>query len=143
MKEKDIRVDRRRLETLMELKGFDNESLAKAMGKHYNSIIRLKQEQSTTFANLEILCDVLECHPFDLIVAAGYPKPFSVALVSHWRLSTNSVDAARARRVFSMAIPSDVIRTRHSLLPPSTSLAVSQKQKTPKFNIEIQKIYRS
>src|SRR5690606_36981377 len=58
--------------------GLDNESLAEAMGKHYNSIIRLKQEQSTTLANLEKLCQALQCHPFDLIVAEGFPEPFLV-----------------------------------------------------------------
>jgi DNA-binding Xre family transcriptional regulator len=78
----DIRIDRQRLETLMNLRGFDNESLAKAMGKHYNSVLRLKQEQSTTFSNLEKLCEVLQCHPFDLIVAEGFPQPFLEAQAS-------------------------------------------------------------
>lgn len=78
----DIRIDRKRLETLMELRGLDNESLAAGMNKHYNSIIRLKQEESTTLANLETLCQVLRCHPFDLIVAEGFPEPFLVAPAS-------------------------------------------------------------
>lgn len=78
----DIRIDRKRLEALMEMRGFDNESLAAAMEKHYNSIIRLKQEQSTTLANLEKLCQALECHPFDLIVAEGFPEPFLAAPAS-------------------------------------------------------------
>jgi len=78
----DIRIDRLRLERLMELRGFDNESLAAAMGKHYNSILRLKIEQSTTLANLEKLCQVLRCHPFDLLVAEGFPKPFLAAPAS-------------------------------------------------------------
>lgn len=79
----DIRIDRQRLETLMSMRGHDNESLAKAMGKHYNSVIRLKQEQSTTFSNLEILCEALQCHPFDLIVAEGFPQPFLATQASH------------------------------------------------------------
>jgi len=78
----DIRIDKRRLETLMQMRGFDNESLAAKMGKHYNSILRLKQEQSTTLANLEVLCEALHCHPFDLLVAEGYPEPFLVAPAS-------------------------------------------------------------
>lgn len=78
----DIRIDKKRLETLMDMRGFDNESLAAAMGKHYNSVLRLKQEQSTTLANLEKLCEVLRCHPFDLIVAEGFPEPFLVAPAS-------------------------------------------------------------
>ena len=79
----DIRIDKRRLETIMEMRGFDNDSLAAAMGKHYNSIIRLKQEQSTTLSNLERLCQALRCHPFDLIVAEGFPEPFWAPQVSH------------------------------------------------------------
>jgi DNA-binding Xre family transcriptional regulator len=79
----DIRIDKRRLETLMQMRGLDNESLAAAMGKHYNSIIRLKLEQSTTLSNLETLCQVLQCHPFDLLVAEGFPEPFLAAQVSH------------------------------------------------------------
>ena len=54
-----------------------------SLGKHYNSIIRLKQEQSTTLPTLELLCEKLNCHPFDLIVAEGFPEPFLVAPVSH------------------------------------------------------------
>jgi DNA-binding Xre family transcriptional regulator len=79
----DIRIDRQRLEALMEMRGLDNEALAAAMGKHYNSIIRLKQEQSTTLSNLEKLCLVLRCHPFDLLVAEGFPEPFLEPQVSH------------------------------------------------------------
>lgn len=78
----DIRIDKKRLEIVMEMRGFSNESLAAKMGKHYNSILRLKQEQSTTLANLEVLCKALRCHPFDLIVAEGFPEPFWDALAS-------------------------------------------------------------
>lgn len=81
--EKDIRIDRRRLEAVMALRDVDNDTLAKRMGKHYNSVLRLKTEQSTTLQNLELLCDALNCHPFDLIVAEGYPEPFLAAPVSH------------------------------------------------------------
>ena len=75
----DIRIDRTKLEALMRQRGHTNDSLAAAMGKHYNSIIRLKQEQSTSFASMAKLCDVLRCHPFDLIVAEGLPKPMVTA----------------------------------------------------------------
>lgn len=75
----DIRVDRTRLEQIMKERGFTNTTLADAMGKHYNSILRLKQEQSLPFNELEKLCVVLNCHPFDLIVAEGFPEPFSLA----------------------------------------------------------------
>ncbi|PYJ11262.1 MAG: transcriptional regulator [Verrucomicrobia bacterium] len=66
----------------MDMRGFDNESLAAATGKHYNSVLRLKREQSTTLSDLEKLCEVLRCHPFDLIVAEGFPEPFLVAPAS-------------------------------------------------------------
>lgn len=79
----DIRVDRTRLEQVMAAKGFTNKTLADALDKHYNSVLRLKQEQSLPFNELEKLCAVLNCHPFDLIVAEGYPEPFSLAPVSH------------------------------------------------------------
>ena len=78
-----LRVDRQHVEAVMALRGFTNETLAAALGKHYNSIIRLKQEQSTTLPTLELLCEKLNCHPFDLIVAEGFPEPFLVAPVSH------------------------------------------------------------
>jgi DNA-binding Xre family transcriptional regulator len=83
MASRKVRVDRQRLEALMALRGVSNESLADSIGKHYNSILRIKQEQSTTFDTLELLCDRLECHPFDLIVAEGYPAPFLAAPASH------------------------------------------------------------
>lgn len=71
-----LRVDRHRLQAMMAIRGFTNETLADAIGRHYNSILRLKQEQSTTFNHLESLCETLHCHPFDLIVAEGFPDPF-------------------------------------------------------------------
>ena len=78
----DIRVDRARLEQIMAARGFTNTTLAEALGKHYNSILRLKQEQSLPFNELEKLCVLLKCHPFDLIVAEGFPEPFSLAPAS-------------------------------------------------------------
>lgn len=71
-----LRVDRHRLQAMMAIRGFTNETLASATDRHYNSILRLKQEQSTTFNHLESLCETLHCHPFDLIVAEGFPDPF-------------------------------------------------------------------
>lgn len=74
--DKHIRVDRKRLEAVMALRGINNEELAKSMGMHYNGVMRIKMEQSTSFGGLENLCSALYCHPFDLIVAEGYPEPF-------------------------------------------------------------------
>ena len=74
-KREGLRIDRQRLETMMALRGYTNETLALAVGRHYSSIVRLKQEQSTTFNHLKSLCKTLHCHPFDLIVAEGFPDP--------------------------------------------------------------------
>jgi DNA-binding Xre family transcriptional regulator len=78
-----LRVDRIRLETLMTMRGETNKSLAEKTSKHPNSIVRLKKEQSIGLAELAELCAVLNCHPFDLLVAEGFPAPFWVAPVSH------------------------------------------------------------
>lgn len=79
----NVRVDRVRLQQIMNLRGFTNTSLAEAMDKHYNSILRLKREQSLPISEMGRLCAVLHCHPFDLIVAEGFPEPFSLAPASH------------------------------------------------------------
>ena len=81
-KRERLRIDRQRLETMMAMRGYTNDTLANAVGRHYNSIVRLKQEQSTTLSNLESLCETLRCHPFDLLVAEGFPEPFLAAPAS-------------------------------------------------------------
>jgi DNA-binding Xre family transcriptional regulator len=77
-----VRIDRNRVELVMRERGFTNMSLAEKIGKHYNSILRLKKVQSMPLDELGELCDALECHPFDLIVAEGFPEPFSHAPAS-------------------------------------------------------------
>lgn len=79
---RDIRVDRKRLEAMMTLREIDEHELARRLGMHYNAVKRIQRLQSTSLSGLEKLCAALECHPFDLIVAEGYPEPFSVALAS-------------------------------------------------------------
>ncbi len=74
-----IRVDAKRIDAVMTLRGVDEHELARRMGMHYNGIKRIQREQSTSLMGLEKLCAALECHPFDLIVAQGFPGPFSVA----------------------------------------------------------------
>jgi Predicted transcriptional regulator len=81
--EANVRVDKGRLEEIMRLRGLNNLELAAKWGKHPNSVIRLKAEQSTTVDGLAALCKALDCHPFDILVAEGFPPPFSVALASH------------------------------------------------------------
>jgi len=85
VREAEVRVDKKRLEEIMKLRGLTNQELANRWGKHSNSVIRLKQEQSTTVDALTSLCKALDCHPFDLIVAEGFPEPFLVAPASLWR----------------------------------------------------------
>ena len=82
MNEQRVRLDKRRLGAMMELRGVDNKKLAVMLNTHYNTILRMKEEQSTTLARLEQLCDALECHPFDLLVAEGFPEPFLAAPAS-------------------------------------------------------------
>jgi len=79
----DIRVDRKRIDALMELRGIDAHQLAAKMNMHYNGVQKIRKEESTSLAGLKKLCDALGCHPFDVLVAEGYPQPFSVALASH------------------------------------------------------------
>lgn len=78
-----LRVDRVRLEEVMRVRGFTVASLAQKMGMHYNGVLRIKQTQSTSMDGVEKLCVALDCHPFDLIVAEGFPKPFYHAQASH------------------------------------------------------------
>lgn len=79
---REFRIDRERLEEMMKIRGISIRQLAEDAGMHYNAIVRIKREQSTSFAGLEAICDALDCHPFDLIVAEGYPEPFSAAQAS-------------------------------------------------------------
>jgi len=80
--EQHIRVDRKRLEAMMALRALSNEKLAEAIGMHYNGLLRIKTVQRTSFDGLEGLCKALHCHPFDLVVAEGYPEPFLAAPAS-------------------------------------------------------------
>lgn len=76
MLERRVRIDRERLEVVMRLRKMTNKDLAKKSGFSYNAILRIKREQSTSLEGLQTVCDALDCHPFDLIVAEGYPEPF-------------------------------------------------------------------
>lgn len=71
-----IKVDRERLEAVMRERRLTNVALAERMDMHYNGVQRIKREESTSIDGLERLCNALECHPFDLLVAVGYPNPF-------------------------------------------------------------------
>ena len=71
-----IKVDRERLEAIMRERRLTNVALAERMNMHYNGVQRIKRKESTSIDGLEKLCNALECHPFDLVVAVGYPAPF-------------------------------------------------------------------
>ena len=96
-----LRVDRQRLEAMMALRGFTNETLADAVGRHCSSIVRLKYFQSTTLSHVETLCETLHCHPFDLLVAEGFPEPFlilSQAIDSSVRVTRGNAAGAKRRQ---------------------------------------------
>lgn len=78
----EVRVDEKRFEVMLLKRGLTIKDVADRMGMHYNSVLRIKTMGSTNLGTLEQLCNVLECHPFDLLVAQGYPEPFYPAPVS-------------------------------------------------------------
>ena len=82
MEERSICVDRKRIDALMELRGIDAHQLAERMDMHYNGVQKIRKLESTSIAGLEKLCAALEYHPFDIIVAEGYPEPFLAAPAS-------------------------------------------------------------
>jgi len=83
MNDGNIRVDGSRLEAVMRARGLTLGALAEKMDMHYNGVLRIKTTGSTNLGTLEKLCNVLVCHPFDLLVAEGYPVPFYLAPASH------------------------------------------------------------
>jgi len=78
-----FRVDRVRLEEVMRVRGLTITTLAAKLGMHYNGVLRIKQTQSTSMDGVKALALALDCHPFDLVVAEGFPKPFYLAQASH------------------------------------------------------------
>ena len=82
MSEGIVRVDAERLEAMMKERKMSVVALAEKMDMHTNGIQRIKSTGSTNLGTLEKLCNVLNCHPFDLLVAEGYPEPFSLAPAS-------------------------------------------------------------
>ena len=80
--EKTLRLDGDRLDAVMRLRGMSSEALAGAIDKHPNTVRRMRREHSTALATVGDICVALECHPFDLLVAEGFPEPFYRAPVS-------------------------------------------------------------
>lgn len=77
-----VRVDGRRFDVLLLKKGMTIKEVAERMDVHYNTVLRIKTGGTTNMGTLQALCNALECHPFDLLVAEGYPPPFYPAPVS-------------------------------------------------------------
>lgn len=78
----EVRIDAKRLDVILLKRDMSLKQVAERMDMHYNSVLRLKTEGTTNLGTLQRLCNVLECHPFDLLVAEGYPQPFYPAPVS-------------------------------------------------------------
>ena len=78
----NVRVDAERLAAMLRRRNMTLGALAEKMEMHYNGILRIKTTGSTNLGTLEKMCNVLECHPFDLLVAEGYPEPFCLAPAS-------------------------------------------------------------
>lgn len=78
-----VRVDGVRLAAMLTRRGMTLKTLAAKMDMHYNSLLHIKKTGGTNLGTLTKICDVLDCHPFDLLIAEGYPEPFSLAPASH------------------------------------------------------------
>lgn len=78
----EVRIDGKRLDVILLKRDMTLKKVSEEMDMHYNSILRMKVEGTTNLGTLQKLCNVLECHPFDLLVAEGYPQPFYPAPVS-------------------------------------------------------------
>lgn len=78
----EVRIDGKRLDVILLKRDMTMKQVAELMDMHYNSVLRMKTEGTTNLGTLQKLCNVLECHPFDLLVAEGYPQPFFPAPVS-------------------------------------------------------------
>lgn len=69
-----IKVDRIRLDAVMLDRGLTNVSLSQKMECYIGTIQRIKLTGNISLDTLEVMCAVLECHPFDLLVCKGYPE---------------------------------------------------------------------
>jgi DNA-binding Xre family transcriptional regulator len=78
----DVRVDGSRLDATLKRRNMTLKALADKLGMHYNSILSIKRTGATNLGTLTKICDALECHPFDLLIAEGYPEPFILAPAS-------------------------------------------------------------
>jgi DNA-binding Xre family transcriptional regulator len=78
-----IRVDEVRMKEMMDRRGMTIQDVADKMEMHYNAVLRIKKGANTNLDTVQKLCNALECHPFGLLVAEGYPETFCLALTIH------------------------------------------------------------
>lgn len=80
----ELRIDGDKLRVIAKRQGMTLTTLAGAMGMHYNSILRIVNEGTTSLSTLEELCNVLSCNPLDLLVWDHFAPidPNSAALVA-------------------------------------------------------------
>lgn len=64
----EIRIDGDKFKAIAKRQGMTLQMVSDAMGMHYNSILRIVKEESTSLNTLEELCNVLSCNPLDLLV---------------------------------------------------------------------------
>lgn len=76
MKKETVKVDRRRVDVLMERAGIlTYTELAQKSGVHSNTLVRALQGGGWQSKTLADLSRALRCSPLDLIVADGFPSP--------------------------------------------------------------------
>lgn len=78
-----LRIDRERVEALMKRKGIETyQELSKVSGVHANTLTVVMRGGNWSTGTAEKLAAALNCNPIDLMVAEGFPEPFSVAPAS-------------------------------------------------------------
>jgi len=77
-----LRIDRTRVQALMTLHGVDTmQELSERSGVHVNTLTVVLRGGRWSAKTIERLAIALDCNPVDLLVADGFPAPFSVAPV--------------------------------------------------------------
>jgi DNA-binding Xre family transcriptional regulator len=64
----ELRIDGDKLKAIIKRQGMTTHLVAGAMGMHTNGILRIIRTGSTSLSTLEMLCEVLNCNPMDLLV---------------------------------------------------------------------------
>lgn len=78
-----LKLGRERLAVVMKSRGINGVQLAGMLGVHPETIQKIKSREATTLKRIEEISKALDCSPFDLLEAEGFPEPFLGALASH------------------------------------------------------------